>query len=245
MSEGVPNELMDRVWSEIEECIDDATQVILDDEAFGLVHILETDIRRCEMSMKYCPHMPQQSGCQLRKHSMSHRIKLVKDLLARVDFMKLFEKKLSWERENLCYLIAYGKLDSVQKWKEVITLKESNSQPEWSKVAKVRIKNMGFDSNKLFGCLLLSALNIQDCPKENKHLTRAPFELVVEWLKNLSFCIQDTFCEILTRLKKLELSQLARNITENPSLFIELPNVWEVMFFPNGLVHKKHFKAIW
>jgi len=44
MPEELPFDLMEKVWSEIAESVDDAAQVIMDDEEFYLVKILENDI---------------------------------------------------------------------------------------------------------------------------------------------------------------------------------------------------------
>jgi len=236
VSSYVPRDLMDRVWREIEENVDDAVEVIFEDEDFYLVNILEEDIRFWKMSITGCPSQNTPSECQWEKHSISHRIELVKNLLARVDFIKFWGKNCSRQWWNVCYLIAYGQLEPAM-WEEVLAVKEVEDYiADCNKLSAVKL-----DLNKIFGSLLLSAINSDNCP-ENKKLTRAPFELVLTWFRltvtNKSLFGEHSFIDILTRLSISELGQLARNKTENPCLLIELPNVWEIMFLPNGLVSK-------
>jgi len=218
---------MNRIWDEIEENVDGAVQVIMDDRTFNLVVMLEKDIQLFEIRHRRCPSLPSMSGHKSWKVIVSTRVNLVKRILAKINWMKFCEEKESWFWHELCYLTAYGRLNSV-KWREVLT--QQNIRYSFDYI---------YDLKLAFGTLLLSAIShTQMQEKEINGLERAPFELWAQLFKNYNHLHMENFFDFLSNLSKSDLNYAARKNVNYPTLLTELPNFWELLFLPDGFNHK-------
>jgi len=124
------------------------------------------------------------------------------------------------EALNFCFLIAYGKREQQHEWEEIL------------------FKTVKADLNLPFKCLLMAAMNERPVTYVTG-LVRAPFHLVKEWFAR-TLKDEPILQQLFMSVSREELAKVARMKTEDPSLLVQMPSMWEALFLSKlGIAHKK------